>query len=76
MNALAVAQLLADLRSGRARTIREKAGLSQADVSRAVGAHPTTVCGWESGRRKPRGTTAARYAELLWELEKLTREAS
>ncbi len=74
---LAIAQLRADLASGRAREIRERARLSQSEAGRAIGVHWTTVAGWESGRRVPRGgATAARYAELLWRLDRMTREAS
>jgi DNA-binding transcriptional regulator YiaG len=74
MDILAVAQLRADLRSGRAREIRERAHLSLAEVARALGTDPSAVWGWESGRRSPRGPNAAKYASLLWKLDQVTRE--
>lgn len=70
---LAIAQLRADVLSGRARSIRERARLSQADVARALGVDQPTVARWEAGR-PPRREHAARYAELLWQLDKLTRD--
>lgn len=70
---LAIAQLRADLRSGRARAIRERARLSQADIARAVGVDQPTVARWEAGRL-PRREHAARYADLLWQLDQMTRE--
>jgi DNA-binding transcriptional regulator YiaG len=74
MDILAVAQLRADLRSGRAKEIRERAHLSLAEVARALKTDPSAVWGWESGRRVPRGENATRYADLLWQLDKLTRD--
>jgi transcriptional regulator with XRE-family HTH domain len=71
---LAVAQLRADVISGRARSIREKAHLTQAEVARAVGVSPSAVAQWEGGRRVPSGDAASRYAEFLWDLDRATRE--
>lgn len=73
---LAVAQVRADAASGRAREIRERARLSQQEVADALRVHWTTVAHWEAGRRVPRGDVAARYAELLWQLDKMTREVA
>lgn len=70
---LAIAQLRADVRSGRARAIRERAHLSQADVARAVGVDQPTVARWEAGRF-PRREHSVRYAELLSHLDQITRE--
>lgn len=74
--AMAVAQVRADLRSGRARAIREKAHLSQADVARALGTDPPTVSRWETGQCPPRRDYAVKLARLLWDLDKLAREES
>lgn len=74
--ALAVAQVRADLRAGRARATRERAGLSQAEVARAVGTDAPTVSRWETGQHPPRRDFALKLAQFLWELDKLTREAS
>ncbi|WP_326779437.1 helix-turn-helix transcriptional regulator [Streptomyces sp. NBC_01445] len=46
------------------RSLREQAGLSKAQVARALGVSPSTVTGWESGR-DPAGETRAKYAYLL-----------
>jgi transcriptional regulator with XRE-family HTH domain len=73
---LAVAQMRADVLSGRARAIRESAHLTQAEVGRAIRASPSAVTQWETGRRLPRGKLAARYAAFLWELDQATRRAS
>ena len=74
--AVTVAQVRADLRTGRARTIRERAQLSQADIARALGTDAPTVSRWETGKCPPRRDFAVRLARLLWELEKVSREAS
>jgi DNA-binding transcriptional regulator YiaG len=70
---LAIAQVRVDAARGRARDIRERAQLSLSEMARAVGVHTTTVAGWESGRRVPRGAAAARYADLLWKLDQISR---
>jgi DNA-binding transcriptional regulator YiaG len=72
---LAVAQLRADLASGRAREIRERARLSQAEVALALGVDQPTVARWEAGRM-PRREHATRYADFLWQLDQLSREKS
>lgn len=62
---VAVVRLRADVRAGLVREVRERAGLSQAEVANAVGAHRATVTLWEQGRRVPHGQAAVRYAHLL-----------
>lgn len=52
-------------RSGRAREIREHAGLSISEVARTVLVSVPTVSRWEKGQRAPRGDAAIRYARLL-----------
>ena len=71
---LAVAKLRADLASGRARDIRERAHLSQADVALALEVPQPTVARWEAGRM-PRRNHAARYARFLMELDQISRTA-
>lgn len=66
---LAEARRLA--RSGEARAIREKAGVSQAEVAAALGVHETTVARWEKGVRSPRGPVAQRYGRLIRSLRAL-----
>ncbi|MCF3105341.1 helix-turn-helix domain-containing protein [Streptomyces roseoverticillatus] len=46
------------------RDLRERAGLSKAQVARALGVSPSTVAGWESGR-DPVGEIRTKYAYLL-----------
>lgn len=65
LGAVELANLYAQIRSGAAQRTRESAGLSQSDVARTIGVKRSTVSSWESGRRRPRDESAARYAELL-----------
>lgn len=51
--------------SGQARSIRQKARLSQGDVAAVVGVSVSTVCKWEHQQRTPRGDAAARYGAFL-----------
>lgn len=74
--AVTLARLRADVASGRAREIRERARLSQAELAEAVGVKQPTVAGWESGRKMPHGEPAARYAALLARLEQAEEEGS
>ena len=52
-------------RSGRARTLREDAGLSLADVASGVGASRVTIHRWEHGTHAPRAEAAVKYGRLL-----------
>lgn len=72
---LILAQLRADLASGRARQIRENARLSQADIARALGTNVPTVTRWEGGVC-PRRENAIKYATLLRQLDEIGRTAS
>ena len=58
------------------RHIRERAGLSQVDVGRALGVTREAVALWELGRRTPRPDTAIAYGALLDRLESEARVAS
>lgn len=53
------------------RYLRERAGLSQAEVAAVVGVTEGAVSRWESGQRTPRRALNVRYAELL---DRLRRE--
>ncbi|MFJ5310112.1 helix-turn-helix transcriptional regulator [Streptomyces sp. NPDC088350] len=46
------------------RDLRERVGLSKAQVARTLGVSPSTVTGWETGR-DPSGELRAKYAYLL-----------
>jgi DNA-binding XRE family transcriptional regulator len=52
-------------RSGRARELRVRAGLTQAEVAGAVGVSRETVNLWEHGKRVPRTARALRYGRFL-----------
>lgn len=65
---LLLCQLREDTKSGHARQARVTAGLSQAEIADVAGVHQTTIALWESGRRRPRGAAALRYAHLLHRL--------
>jgi transcriptional regulator with XRE-family HTH domain len=47
------------------RAIREHARLTQEEVGAAVGVSGSEVSRWEAGRRRPRGSNLAAYAEVL-----------
>jgi DNA-binding transcriptional regulator YiaG len=48
--------------------LRQRAGVSQAEVADVVGVTAATVSRWESGTRTPSGVHLTRYLELLDEL--------
>ncbi len=60
---LAAARRLAG--SPRARTIRERAGLSLADMAAGLGVSAAAVQRWEAGLRRPGRDVALRYAAVL-----------
>lgn len=47
------------------RLIRESAGVSQDELAEALGVTRPTLTRWESGKRRPRGAAADRYAAAL-----------
>jgi DNA-binding transcriptional regulator YiaG len=55
-------------RSGRAARLRTAAGLAQADIANTIGVTPACVSRWEAGARRPHGTRAIAYAQLLRDL--------
>lgn len=68
---LAVAQVRAWLRSGQARKIRERAGISQADLALAAGTSGPQVSRWECGYAVPVRGSALKLAKLYKELEEI-----
>jgi transcriptional regulator with XRE-family HTH domain len=50
------------------RLLRERAGLTQAELARAVGVDRATVSRWEAGIRSPRGGSRAAYGAVLQRL--------
>ena len=63
--AVALASVRRMVRSGEARLIRQRSGVSQAELARAIGATPGAVCHWESGSRIPHGILALRLLATL-----------
>lgn len=47
------------------RLLRERAGLSQADLAQVLGVTRPAVTRWESGCRTPAGKLASDYAAVL-----------
>ena len=53
----------------RRRSIREAAGVTQAELAAALGVSKPALERWERGDARPRGRHAAAYAALLEQLE-------
>ncbi len=70
---LTVVRVRKALRSGAARQMRERAGLSQSEAARAIGVHEVTLSDWERGRNAPRFDAAMAYARLLDELSEVAK---
>ncbi len=51
--------------------IREQAGASRRDIADALRVSAAAVADYERGRRRPRTSVAARYADLLDALRRL-----
>jgi DNA-binding XRE family transcriptional regulator len=66
---VAISRIRALAASGEARAIRERAGVSQAEVAKAIGVVPSSVTHYENGCRVPRGDVALRYGRILDRLE-------
>lgn len=64
-----LSDLHSDVQSGRAREIRERSGLTQADIAACIGVTRAAVSLWEAGTRMPSGAAATRYARFLAVLE-------
>jgi DNA-binding transcriptional regulator YiaG len=60
---IAIARRLA--KSGEARALRQKAGLTLAEVAAVCGTTAPTVWRWETGKRVPKTAAARMYGEFL-----------
>jgi transcriptional regulator with XRE-family HTH domain len=49
---------------GRGRRLRERAGLSVSELSRALGVDVATLSRWETGKAKPRPEGALKWAAV------------
>jgi predicted transcriptional regulator len=54
------------------RSIRERAGLSQAEIAKVLGFDHSELSRYESGKRKIRGARLEAYASLLDRLQHIT----
>lgn len=61
----AIARIRADLRSGAARSAREAAGVSAAEIASVCGVSRQAVSAWEAGRSVPSAAHALAYARAL-----------
>jgi len=64
-DALVLVQVRSDVLSGRAREIRERSGLSQAELAAAIDVPRSTLTLWETKQRRPHGAAAIRYGRFL-----------
>jgi transcriptional regulator with XRE-family HTH domain len=55
-------------RSGEARRIRERLGISVPELAVALRVHPSSLSRWETGRATPRAGVARRWAVILVDL--------
>lgn len=62
--------------SGAARRTRQDAELSLSEIAEACGVDTATVWRWETGRRRPRGDAALRYADVLDRLGRIQESAA
>lgn len=64
-------ELASLIATGRAREIREGAGLSRATLARDLDVDQLTIARWEGGATPRRGN-ALRYLKLLRQVERMT----
>jgi transcriptional regulator with XRE-family HTH domain len=67
---VAVAAAREAVRGGRLRELRERHGLTQRELARALDVSHTCITRWESGDRIPRERSAERIAGLLHAFDK------
>lgn len=49
----------------RLKKLREIRGMSQSDLAKAIGQHPSAIAHWESGEREPTISNVLKLAEGL-----------
>ena len=72
--AVTVAQVRSWLRTGRAKAIRRRAGISQAEAALAVGTDGPQISRWETGKSVPYRDSALKLARLYNQLEEIIRD--
>lgn len=60
-----VSRVRRDAATGRARAIREAAGISLREAAKAVRTTPASISRWETGKHSPGPEAALRYGALL-----------
>ena len=60
-----LASLRGLIESGRARQLRENAGISESNMARELEVTQAALSRWETGQRTPQGANARRYARAL-----------
>jgi transcriptional regulator with XRE-family HTH domain len=60
-------------KAGRARAIREAAGVSGREMAEALDVDPVTLWRWENGLTRPRRDAALRWARALASLKREVR---
>jgi transcriptional regulator with XRE-family HTH domain len=70
---LTVARVKSWLRTGRARAIRKRAGLSQAEVASMIGTDAWQISRWEGRKSVPERDTLLDLARLYDGLEEILR---
>ena len=55
--------------SSRLRRVRERAGLTQAELAEACGVTTGAVCRWEKGEIRPTSIRARKLTEVIYALE-------
>lgn len=64
-----VSRVRALAKVGEATRIRERAGVSRAEMATAIGVNRSQLSVWEAGRQMPRPEAALRWLEALEALE-------
>ena len=73
-DAVEIARVRQMARTGRAKEIRTRAGLTIVDLAEALDVSTTTIFRWERALCSPRADAALRYGRLLTDLGKLAAE--
>ncbi len=55
-----------------AKAVRERAGVSRAEIASELNVTAFTVHRWETGTRTPRGSLRSKYARLIHALDRAT----
>ncbi len=73
---LQLVQIRRLVKSGKAKRLRQEAGLSLGEAADAAGISVAGLWRWEAGERVPTGDPALRYADFLSKIARSARRAS